>query len=213
MKSTVFELIAWLTCARLISAQTLISALEARPELVLFNDYIQSVPGLLNTLTNATNYTLLAPSDTAMTRWLNDSSPPPSQDKIEATLYYHLLHGGYSLGSFSATPQFASSYLTNSSWTNVTGGAVVQLVESGGNPSMVSALGQHSSVTKGVRTPPMFQKNVLTPSGSHCQWRTFPHHRFGSCTSATGISDRNRGRYGILHRHHDEGRISDGQGE
>lgn len=150
MKSTVFKLATWSSCVTTICAQTLVSSLETRPELVLFNDYIQSIPTLLNTLTNITNYTLLAPSDTAMTRWLNETSPSPTQDEIEATLNYHILHGGYSLGSFSTVPQFASSYLSNSSFTNVTGGAVVELVEDGGNPVVVSALRVQSSITKGV---------------------------------------------------------------
>jgi hypothetical protein len=163
MKSTVFQLATWLTCIRTLSAQTLASSLAAQPDLVLFNDYVQSLPNLLNTLTNITNYTLLAPSDTAMTRWLNDSSPPPSQDQIEATLHYHILHGSYSLGSFSATPQFASSYLFNTTFTNLTGGAAVELLEDGGSPVLVSALKAQSSITKGVRLLSMLPfKYLLT---------------------------------------------------
>lgn len=151
-----------------MSAQSLVSTLQAQPDLVLLNNYVQSLPNLLSTLTNATNYTFLAPSDTAMTRWLNESSPPPSQDQIEATLNYHILHGGYSLGSFSATPQFASSYLSNSSWTNLTGGAAVELVEDGGTPVFVSALGAQSSIIKGVGFHSMFLKKLLTLPECHC---------------------------------------------
>lgn len=159
MKDTVFQLATWLTCVTVISAQSLVSTLEARPELVLFNRYIQSIPTLLNTLTNITNYTLLAPSDTAITRWLNNTSPSPTQDEIEVTLSYHILHGGYALASFSANPQFASSYLSNSSFTNVTGGALVELLEDGRSPTVLSANKTKSSVITGVGLLPHLKRN------------------------------------------------------
>jgi hypothetical protein len=176
MKSTVVRLATWFTCTTAVCAQSLISTLQAQPDLVLLNDYIQSLPNLLNALTNVTNYTFLAPSDTAMTRWLNESSPSPTQDAIEATLNYHILHGGYSLASFSAVPQFAPSYLTNSTWTNLTGGAAVELVEYGGTPVFVSALKEQSSIIKGVSPAPISRKGkLLTPPEYNCQRRPSPY--------------------------------------
>ena len=58
----------------------------------------------------------------------------------------------------------------------------------------------------------MLQMKLLTPSGSHCRWGTFSHYRYGVIHSATRVSDSDRGRDGVLHRHNDEGRLPDGQG-
>lgn len=150
MKSAVFKLGTWLTCVTTISAQTLVSSLKARPELVLFNGYIQSFPALLAMLSNATNYTLLAPSDIAMTRWLNGSSTSPTQDEIQTTLNYHVLHGSYSLASFSATPQFVSSYLSNTTLMNQTMEPVVELLADGGSSVCMSGNKTKSTITTGV---------------------------------------------------------------
>lgn len=140
-----------LACITTIYAQPLISTLESHPDLSKFNAYIQSFPSLQTTLTNLNNYTLLAPSDTAITTWLNKTHP--TQDDIEATLNYHILHGGWALASFSTTPLFPHSYLSNSSFVNVTGGAVAELLAINGTAVIQSAIKAPSYITQGVKPP------------------------------------------------------------
>jgi uncharacterized surface protein with fasciclin (FAS1) repeats len=136
------SLIIWATCAAQISAQALAAALSGHEELSKFNSYVQSFPTLLETLNKIDNYTVLAPSNTAITRWLNTMSSTATQADIEAIFSYHILYGGWPRASFSNNPQFAASHLSNSSYVNVTGGAVVEILEVNGTPTIQSGARQ-----------------------------------------------------------------------
>ncbi|PVH78768.1 Fasciclin-domain-containing protein, partial [Cadophora sp. DSE1049] len=93
------------------------------------------------------NYTLLAPTNEAFDTWLSTANPQPTLEDIEATLYYHLLHGTYPVASFSSSTQFISSFLTNASYSNVTAGQTVQLaVDIGGLPLIRSGNGTNTSI-------------------------------------------------------------------
>jgi uncharacterized surface protein with fasciclin (FAS1) repeats len=94
------------------------------------------------------NVTLLAPSNTAFQAWTSNQSPALSDDQMEASLMYHLVHGVFPAVSFSKRPQFAGSFLTNTSYANVTGGQRVELVSgTSGDPQIVSGNQSVSVIT------------------------------------------------------------------
>ncbi|KAE9382004.1 FAS1 domain-containing protein [Stipitochalara longipes BDJ] len=122
-----------------VQSQALLSVLQQHVELSTFNHYVNSSSALTSLLSSANNITLLAPSNTAFQTWLEDQSPPLSDDQIEALLSYHVLHGVFPTVSLAPKPQFANSFLTNTSYANVTSGQRVELLSTvDGDPQIVS---------------------------------------------------------------------------
>jgi hypothetical protein len=120
--------------------QALLSVLAKHLELSTFNYYVNASTNLTNLLSSANNFTLLAPSNTAFEQWFSgQGNPSLSDDVIEATLFYHLLHGGFPTASFTDESQFVASHLTNATYSNVTGGQRVELVTgTGGQQQLIS---------------------------------------------------------------------------
>lgn len=134
-----------------VRSQALLSVLQEHSELSTFNHYVNTSTSLTSLLSTADNVTLLAPSNTAFEEWLSNQSPALSDDQIEASLMYHLIHGVFPAVSFSKRPQFAGSFLTNTSYANVTGGQRVELASgSNGNPQIVSGNQSVSGITTTV---------------------------------------------------------------
>ena len=122
-----------------VQSQALLSVMEQHVELSAFNHYVNSSSTLTSLLSSANNITLLAPSNVAFQTWLSNRSPTLSSDQIEALLSYHVLHGVFPTVSLSPKPQFASSFLTNTSYANVTSGQKVEFLPTiNGDPQIVS---------------------------------------------------------------------------
>lgn len=130
------------------SAKALLETIPTFPELSQLQSYIEMLPRLSAELTNVDNYTLLAPTNDAFDAWLGTTTPEPTLDDIEATLFYHLIHGIYPVASFTKKPQFASSFLTNTSYTNVTSGQAIELsLSSSQSPLITSGNMTNTSIT------------------------------------------------------------------
>jgi uncharacterized surface protein with fasciclin (FAS1) repeats len=123
-----------------VFGQALLSVLQTHLELSTFNYYVNASTNLTNLLSSANNFTLLAPSNTAFEQWFSSQGNPSlSDDVIEATLFYHLLRGGFPTTSFTDGTQFVATHLTNTTYSNVTGGQRVELVTgTGGQPQFIS---------------------------------------------------------------------------
>jgi uncharacterized surface protein with fasciclin (FAS1) repeats len=108
-------------------------------------------PDLVSALAAATNITILAPSNDAIATLLNsDEGKALAGDTglVKAVLQYHVLSGVYPASAIKSTPAFVPSLLTNTSFTNVTGGQRVEAILSGSNVEFVSGLLRNSSVVK-----------------------------------------------------------------
>src|ERR1700721_2223767 len=90
MEFRFLSLTTWAICVAQVSAQALVAALSGHQELSKFNSYVRSFPKLLDTLNKINNYTVLAPSNNAITRWLDTISPIPNKADIEAILNYQI---------------------------------------------------------------------------------------------------------------------------
>ncbi|CZR62605.1 uncharacterized protein PAC_12502 [Phialocephala subalpina] len=140
-------IVLWLLFAgtNLASAQSLLNLSSAFPALVKLTILVNESPLLTTLLGTANNCTFLAPSDDALTAWLQTNR---SQAWIDANISYHLLPGNNPTISLENTTHFLSSFLTNSSFSNVTGG---QRVEGVGTQNTIfhSANKTASAVTLG----------------------------------------------------------------
>jgi hypothetical protein len=65
-------------------------------------------------------------------------------------LYYHVINGTYYASNFSSTPAFAPTLLTNATYSNVTGGQVVEAVVENGGVSIYSGARENSTVVTPV---------------------------------------------------------------
>ena len=161
------------------TSASFLSVLASRPELSQFNAYLSQFPRLTTTINTVDNATLLIPSNTAFTKWLQNTVPPLTPSDIENTLNYHIIHGTFPAASFTNTAQFVSSFLTNTSYSNVTEGLLVGLINSDGNPQIRSGLDTNSSIVTPVcllipyRITPVDVFNFKI--GSYSKRRTNPH--------------------------------------
>ncbi|KAI0413091.1 FAS1 domain-containing protein [Xylaria grammica] len=124
------------------------------------NTLLQQNPQFLQSIGNAQNVTFLAPNNDALNAIMsntnssspNSSSPISSPADIDALLRYHVLNGTYYASDIGNTSQFIPTRLTNTSYTNVTGGQRVECVSDGNNNvTFISALRQNvSAVTNNI---------------------------------------------------------------
>ncbi|RWA04842.1 hypothetical protein EKO27_g10266 [Xylaria grammica] len=124
------------------------------------NTLLQQNPQFLQSIGNAQNVTFLAPNNDALNAIMNNtnssspnsSSPISSPADIDALLRYHVLNGTYYASNIDNTSQFIPTRLTNTSYTNVTGGQRVECISDGNNNvTFISALRQNvSAVTNNI---------------------------------------------------------------
>jgi uncharacterized surface protein with fasciclin (FAS1) repeats len=108
--------------------QGLFVSLAQHSELNNLATQIKSFPRLFQAFGNADNFTLIAPTNGALSTWLSTNR---SRDLLEATLTYHLLQGTYASDSLKDRPKFIPTALTNTSFANVTGGQRVKAFNNG----------------------------------------------------------------------------------
>lgn len=135
-----------LTLTSFVSAQTIPEVLSGYPQLSKFAGYIDSFPSISQQFAQADNFTLLAPTNDAISTWTAGNH---SDDDIKAALLYHLLNGTYPVAALTETPQFLRSSLTNVSYSMVTGGQRVEAVNNG-HAVFRSALNATSNVVSAV---------------------------------------------------------------
>jgi uncharacterized surface protein with fasciclin (FAS1) repeats len=115
---------------------------------------LSTQPQLVSALVNARNITILAPSNAALLKYLNDSSRATAvaQDPslLVAILSYHVLSGTYYASSFTSKSAFIPTLLTNETYANITGGQRVEALLRGGGVSIFSGLKEASTVVTAV---------------------------------------------------------------
>ena len=126
MKPPIVLLLGSCLFLRLLYAQfTLTEVLAQYPQLSQLMALITNSTTLsTRILDQATNFTLLAPTNTAISTWLSTNV---SQASVEAVLLYHLLDGPYPIASISNSSVAIPTALTNQTYANVTGGQRVEL--------------------------------------------------------------------------------------
>ena len=142
--------ISFAAMAATASAQSLASVLGGAAQLSNLTTYLGLYPTFENALGSMTNITLLAPNNEAFAKALNSSTGAAIQANdtatIQALFSYHVLQGTYS--NFSSMPDFVHTALNTTSYSNVTGGQVVEAV--GGNSNTFYSGLLQNSTTNGT---------------------------------------------------------------
>lgn len=139
----------------------LVALLQSQPDLSTLLDFVQLVPGLANTLSQATNITIIAPTNQAF-----DNVPtevPEGQaivnrnvSSIEGLLVNHVFAGYYPSSLLSEVPTFAQTLLNTSyrnefqPFTETPSGQYNGLVLNGENVNILSGELTVSNVIQGV---------------------------------------------------------------
>ncbi|KAA8571553.1 hypothetical protein EYC84_001551 [Monilinia fructicola] len=119
-------------------------------------------PQLVRALSNSSSgITILAPSNAAFTKFLavpENKAAAGKTDVVAAILEYHVLNGTFPASKFTKEAQFVPTLLTNPTYTQVTGGQVVQVVLDGSNAVVTTGLKEKSKTTQ---TDIMFTGGVM----------------------------------------------------
>ncbi|KAI8648656.1 hypothetical protein NCS57_01477400 [Fusarium keratoplasticum] len=132
---------------------SLAEALASQNEtLSALNGLLESQTDFFDRLADLDNITILAPSNEALSDFLNSTNitnfVPEASNVVSAILSYHVLNGSWYAGNFTDTPVFIPSLLNNQTWENVTGGQVVEGVAVEGIVSFYSAFRAEANVTE-----------------------------------------------------------------
>lgn len=139
-----------------IAAQNLTQLLANTTQLSSLNALLSTYPGIVNSLTNITNVTILAPSNAALENFINSStfqaltSSSSVNQSIEDLLGYHILQGEYYAGNITDTPAFIHTYLNDTAYTNVSNGQVVEAIMQDNKTYFYSGLLANSTVAQAV---------------------------------------------------------------
>jgi len=186
-----------LAVASCVSAQTLQDILQAQnATLSILNGFIQQQQALFDSITDASDITVLAPNNVALS-----TLPQPVVDRVEndpnflaALLRYHVLNGTYYNSNLTAThsPIFIQTLLNSTSYVNVTGGQriISDINADTGDVSLWSGALNPAKVQAAVRLSPLpfppslfllshpFQPPTHLPSaGLQLHRRRNPHNR------------------------------------
>ncbi|KAK3937691.1 FAS1 domain-containing protein [Diplogelasinospora grovesii] len=136
-----------------VQSQSLSDALASQnATLSSLNKLLASEPGVVSALSSASNITVLAPSNDALTKFLNDTSVASAIDLdpglVPALLNYHVLRGTYYASNFTDANKslFVPTLLTNQTYSNVTSGQRVEARASNGKVTFYSGLLENSTV-------------------------------------------------------------------
>lgn len=133
------------------TGQDLNATLASQPSLSNLTTFLSLSPGLLEQLSSANDLTILAPSDEAFAE-LQDSEAfqalATDVGAVAALLQYHVLNGTIRAADITNTSTFVPTLLTNGSYSNVTGGQVVEAIVIGNETVFYSGLLQNATVSQ-----------------------------------------------------------------
>ncbi|KAI1390497.1 FAS1 domain-containing protein [Hypoxylon trugodes] len=141
-----------LALASLASAQTpsLTDALGSQNStLSSLNALLASNSDLAKSLSNLRNVTILAPSNNAFSALASDNATTSlltNSEYLTALFNYHILNGTYHNYTFGNESQFIPTLLTNTTYTNVTGGQVVEARLDNNNVTFFTALKENATI-------------------------------------------------------------------
>ncbi|PSN66790.1 Fasciclin-domain-containing protein [Corynespora cassiicola Philippines] len=133
------------------TASSLNATLAGNPNLSNLTTFLSAAPQLLQTLDQAQNITILAPSNSAFEALANSSileQAASDPGLLAALLTYHVLNGTFTAEQITNTSAFVPTLLTDSQYSNVTGGQVVEAVRIGEEVVFFSGLLQNSTVSE-----------------------------------------------------------------
>lgn len=147
-------------------AQSLSQILGSTDSVSSLAAVLQGYPDITQSLSDARNITILAPSNEAFSALMNASSGMDMDNStITALLTYHVLEGVYRSDAFRDTPQFLPTMLDDPRYGNFSNGGkqVVEAININRNPTLFSGAKMNSSVSTAVR-PSISSSLFIRPS-------------------------------------------------
>ncbi|KAK5955269.1 hypothetical protein OHC33_003951 [Knufia fluminis] len=138
-----------LAFARVALAQDILTVLREQDGVSQFTDLLSQYLDLVDYL-NTGVHTLLVPTDSAISQ--TKSSMPDifaDNSSTRALVEYHILKDTHPTATFSNASQLVPTLLTNATYTNVTGGQRVELLEKDGQATLISAVKAEAKVSHG----------------------------------------------------------------
>lgn len=137
-------------------APDLTQFLKNNTNLTEFNTLVNNYGDIYAALSFSNDITIFAPSDAAFEKIPYSSLGGPfeanNSDIVREVLKYHVINGTHPSGSFNGSFQFLTTWMNNQTYSNVTGGQTIGVVQQAGNDIVcVSGLGSRSSVIASVR--------------------------------------------------------------
>ncbi|OAP56428.1 hypothetical protein AYL99_09607 [Fonsecaea erecta] len=137
-----------LVCYCFAADQDILTILGQQSGISTFVGLLEQFTDLVNILNQGT-FSVLIPNDKALAAFGEENPDLTNNtDAVRALLEYHIANGTHPSVSFGLQPQFAPTLLTNSNYTNVTGGQVVELTSSNNQPTIVSGVKAESHVVE-----------------------------------------------------------------
>jgi len=158
-----FKALSFASLLATAGAQSLTDVLAGNADLSQLAALIKAQPALASSLSGASNITVLAPSNNAISALLNSSAGAglsSNPDLVAAVLSYHVLNGTYLASAVPENETFIPTLLNNPLYSNVTGGQRVGAVRSGNNVTFFSGGLANSSVTTAVC---LFSRGSVNP--------------------------------------------------
>jgi uncharacterized surface protein with fasciclin (FAS1) repeats len=135
------------------NTQSLNATLSGNDQLSNLTTFLTSSPGLVAALSQASDITILAPSNDAFTEFAETEvgrAVANDPGLLAALLQYHVLNGTFQASQVTNQSTFIPTLLTNETYSNVTSGQVVEAVMIGNETVFYSGLLQNSTVTTAV---------------------------------------------------------------
>lgn len=137
-------------------SQSLNATLFGNSQLSNLTQLLSADPALINTLSQARNITILAPSNEAFARAAQNpafAAVASDPQVLASVLLYHVLNGTIQAEDITNSSTFVHTYLARNALTNganVTNGQVVEAVVQGNQTSFFSGLQSRANVTQAV---------------------------------------------------------------
>lgn len=132
------------------SAQSLTSVLSNDPLTSSLAALLQQYPDIASALEGASNVTLFAPYNKAIKQAVNAGKVPTEESAIAALLDYHVVSGVIPSSEITRDRVFVPTMLTDSAYTKVTGGQVVEIYQPEQIPIIITGLEYWSTVVSAV---------------------------------------------------------------
>ncbi|EEP79688.1 predicted protein [Uncinocarpus reesii 1704] len=126
------------------------------PQLSNMSVYISQNSSLQSMFDTPDNITILAPDNAAFGNLVrvepNGSVPLGNMSLISGILQYHIFKGAYKANDFTSKSKFISSFLNDTTFTNVTTGQVVRAVQENNTVHCISGLNDDAQFVNQSRT-------------------------------------------------------------
>lgn len=138
----------------LVTGANFSSTVALNSDLKDLSYYLSLIPDFASRINAARNVTIIAPSNNAIEEALADPDSQFAKGKVygfmDVVLSYHILNGTWPSTSFVNSPTFIKTWMTDKTWTSVSGGQVVEAYRQNGPMTIISGKKNQTTVKTAV---------------------------------------------------------------